>query len=59
MGAAATDLGWPRGLRSHGEFSSEVPEVGEVLSGQAGRRTWVEPKGAGPGAAMPPARGST
>ena len=33
MGAAAADLGWPRGLRSHGEFSSEVPEVGEVLGG--------------------------
>lgn len=43
MGAAAADLGWPRGLRGHGELSSEVPEVGRA------RAPWAGTLGAGLG----------
>lgn len=56
-GAAAADLGWPRGL-SHGEFSSEIPEVGEVLSGQAGRRIGWNPRGGDLGALRRPREGT-
>lgn len=33
VGAAAAELGWPRGPRGHGVHSGEVPEVGEAPGG--------------------------
>lgn len=54
VGAAAPELGRPRGRRDHGEHGGEVPEVGEAAGGHAGHGTGLAccPPGGGAGAAL-------